>query len=206
MSNFPYWTAFMMSSLMFSYPISAKNTQMTFEKILNVWNADGSREVDTKNCNAYTSQQNGVTVLTVNKECHFLHFSMFAFYNECKQNPGRQIQIVGEGVEVDFEANKANCHKVNNEVFDQNAQRVASNDSVKRKAAQNRYVIQFYSGKTSPVVNQIQCKTDKVTINKLEETYYLLSPNFTRKQASAELSRLKEKCASSGWVRLHPML
>ncbi|MDB1124357.1 hypothetical protein [Vibrio algarum] len=205
MLKISYSVALIVAFFIFSEPVLAKNTQVTFEKILTVWNADGGREVDTKGCNVHSFQKQGLTHLIVNKECNLLHFSMFAFYNECKQNPGRQIRIEGEGVFIDFEANKVNCIKVNNEVFENNTQQTVSNDDTKSKMSQNKYVIQFYSGKSSPSVDDVRCKTDKVLITKLGSIYYLLSPDFTKEEALAELERLKAKCSSSGWVRLHPM-
>lgn len=204
MLRMSYWLALMVPLFVFSYPVSAKSTRLTFDKFLTVWSVDGSTEIDTKNCNVYSTQEQEIKKLVVNKECNILHFSMFAFYNECKQNPDQQVRIVGEGVEIDFVANKANCNKVYQEVFDNSTPQSSTENNATRTASEKKFVIQFYSGQSAPNVDSIKCKTDDVLITKMGSTYYALSKRLTKQDAQTVLRRLKTRCSAVGWVRLHP--
>lgn len=183
----------------------ADNTQVSFEQLLVMLSSDGGHVLDTRSCQVNTTQAQDLTTFKVNKECNILHFSMLAFYNECKRSPGQEVRIVGEGVEVDFQANKTNCDKVNSEFFEDSTRQNEKTVQAASDVPENNYVIQFYAGKTSPNLEDIPCTTDEVSVVKVGSVYYALSSTLAKEKAQAALKRLKAKCACTGWVRRHPM-
>lgn len=69
------------------------------------------------------------------------------------------------------------------------------------KAQEGTHVIQFYAGNNRPNVDKITCTTANASLRHIGNKYYYLSEAFSYDKAKSELSRLKEKCASNGWIR-----
>jgi len=166
---------------------------------MSVWEGNENKQINIDSCDVYVEKRSKVTLLTVNTECNFLHFSMFVFYNECQLNSTKMVLIMGDSVETSFIPNRSNCTKVR--------RYVSSTDNVKQGATEHpvqHYVIQFYSGSNKPDLAIISCKTKETVIHFIGDRYYLFSKKLTRTEADVVLNMLRKKCQSTGWVRPFP--
>ncbi|MDA9557584.1 hypothetical protein N9R79_08815 [Vibrio sp.] len=170
-------------------------------------------DLDDKSSDCQVQTSGNPTVqLTVDDDCHFANFIRYIVTNECNKGENRQLRISNSIIYTELDMAKQDCSRLNTgNNIELEKERQASTSGVLStpkaftkildEESKQRYVIQFYVGKTPPISENLGCKTDRTFLNRINNQYYLFSPKLSLNQAKQTLTQLKQECSTQAWIR-----